>query len=76
MIKLFQTLINIFKEIQNTNLTALLISSITIVGLVLNNEFLKVIFNCSNFFVRRCINNNSIVMLAMGKQKVQYSNSN
>lgn len=76
MIKLFQTLINIFKEIQNTNLTALLISSITIVGLVLNNEFLKVIFNRSNFFVGRSINNNSIVILAMGKQKMQYSNSN
>ncbi|KAK9297693.1 hypothetical protein QLX08_008736 [Tetragonisca angustula] len=39
--KFIFTLINIFKEIQNTNLTALLISSITIVGLVLNNEFLK-----------------------------------
>lgn len=44
MINLFQTLIDILKEIQNTNLTAVFISLITIIGLISNNEFLKVIF--------------------------------
>ncbi|KZC05980.1 PREDICTED: prestin [Dufourea novaeangliae] len=39
--KLIFTLISIFKEIQNTNLAALFISLITIIGLICNNELLK-----------------------------------
>ncbi|XP_076758786.1 prestin isoform X1 [Xylocopa sonorina] len=39
--KLIFTLIDIFKEIQNTNLAAVLTSSITITALVFNNEILK-----------------------------------
>ncbi|XP_076481301.1 prestin isoform X3 [Bombus vancouverensis nearcticus] len=39
--KFIFTLVDIFRGIQNTNLAALLISAITIAGLVLNNEFLK-----------------------------------
>ncbi|OAD59199.1 Prestin [Eufriesea mexicana] len=39
--KFIFTLVDIFKEIQNTNLTAVLISLITVASLVCNNEFLK-----------------------------------
>ncbi|XP_061941531.1 solute carrier family 26 member 6 isoform X2 [Apis cerana] len=39
--KFIFTLIDILKEIQNTNLTAVFISLITIIGLISNNEFLK-----------------------------------
>ncbi|XP_076650373.1 prestin isoform X1 [Halictus rubicundus] len=39
--KLLLTLISIFKEIKNTNLSAVMMSLITIIILVCNNEFLK-----------------------------------
>ncbi|XP_076165070.1 prestin isoform X2 [Ptiloglossa arizonensis] len=39
--KLIFTLIDVFKEIQNTNLAAVVVSSITITSLVCNNELLK-----------------------------------
>ncbi|XP_076630326.1 prestin isoform X1 [Colletes latitarsis] len=39
--KLIFTLIDVVNEIQNTNLAAVLVSSITIISLVCNNEFLK-----------------------------------
>lgn len=52
MINLFQTLIDILKEIQNTNLTAVFISLITIIGLISNNEFLKVIFIYQKIIVK------------------------
>ncbi|XP_003699670.1 prestin isoform X1 [Megachile rotundata] len=39
--KLIFTLIDVFKEIQNTNLAAVITSLITIICLVCNNEFLK-----------------------------------
>ncbi|XP_031842511.1 prestin isoform X2 [Nomia melanderi] len=39
--KLIYTLISISKEIQNINITAVIISLVTMIGLVCNNEFLK-----------------------------------
>jgi hypothetical protein len=39
---LFQTYIEIFNKIEDVNLAALVVSSITIVTLVVNNEILKV----------------------------------
>ncbi|CAK9795466.1 Slc26a5 [Anthophora plagiata] len=39
--KLIFTMLDIFKEIKNTNVTAVLVSSVTIASLVCNNEFIK-----------------------------------
>jgi hypothetical protein len=48
----FQTYIEIFNKIEEVNLAALLVSSITIAVLLINNEFLKVSTKrCHIFFL-------------------------
>lgn len=51
----FQTYIEIFNKIEEVNLAALVISSITIVALVINNDFLKVSTRRCHSFASVCM---------------------
>jgi hypothetical protein len=57
----FQTYIEIFNKIEEVNLAVLVVSSITIVVLVINNEFLKVSTKrCHSFYLYVCVHVHTI----------------